>query len=194
MTIEDAKRRVVWLWAVGVTLSAVAGVVAVVSFLKGVYFLASSPGANSLIPLGTVLRQIIAEIYPRHAVTIWLWRTAPTFTLDPLLTAGNCGFAFVVAVLLAASQMIGSARHLQNRVKGAHEQAEKDRWRDSLNPAPQQLPPQLVAQAGIMLLQNLQIIPSADDQWYKRPLGIVALAIVGTVIAAAITLMLGLTK
>ena len=164
-----------------------AGAIFLISGLKGIYFSAQVDN-TALAPLSLSIQRGAFFIYERTPFASSLWTLAPSPGLRPLNTPGNYGFLFITLVISIGRVMWDSADHLSSRIMAATKRVEEAAWEEELHGKDGR-----VAATRPEKL-HLRIELEQRDQWYKRPIGFVPLAIAGGVAAQWLNLSLGLAK
>lgn len=185
MTISDAKRRITQQRVVSVALGLIASVSLLCAALKGIYV--SLDGDISV--LSSVSRNIQRLVYTAYEKTqfmSWFWKWSPVLNARELNTPGNWGGLFLLMCLLISRLMWDSASNLSLRVTKAMQRVEEAAWeRELLGGSPQKPDKKPgVLQINIELEQN--------DQWYKRPLGLVSLGTATAILGQWANLRFGL--
>jgi hypothetical protein len=144
--------------------------------LKSLYYGTLDSDAVLFRPAAQAINAWIVKLYNTIPVLRALWPYLPHPSIPPLLSAENLWFALLLLIVACGALMRDSGRHLSQRIAAVRQRAEEKRWERSLTG---DLPkPDVLA---------IQIDLTARDQWYKRPFGIVLLAI----ISGAFLLLIG---
>ena len=187
MRIAEARKQVARGRLIGALLLVFAAALFLIAGLKGIYF--SQQGDKiALAPLSLLLQRGVYFIYEHTQFASWLWTFAPTPTVRPLDTLGNYGFLLIASCLAIGRVIWDSADHLSSRIKAATKRVEEAAWEQELHAK------QGRVSAPRPDVLNLNIELDQRDQWYKRPVGLVLLAIAGAVAAQMLNLSLGLAK
>lgn len=187
MHINKARTKKTRLRVGGAVLMIGAGLLFVCTGIKSVYFsLANDVSAFSAVSRG--IQRLLYLVYENTQQISWVWERAPVIDPSVLLSQGNLGALLTVIVGAIGRIMWDSASLLSKRIKEAEELVQSERWRRDLQGQQGQV---LVARTDVLEI-NIEL--DQKDQWYKRPLGLLVLALIGGVVLAWLNLKLGLAK
>jgi hypothetical protein len=186
MNIAEAKHAVVKYRIAGAALMFISVLFSVCAGLKTVYF-ATANDVSPLVGLARQLRLAVYFIYEKTQAASYIWEWAPVIDPFHLNTAANFVFLLIVIVGTIGRLIWDSAAHLARRIRDAEQAAEAHGWQRQLGAGPSH------ATAAPDRI-NINIELDQKDQWYKRPLGIVLLALAGGVLLQWLNLKLGLAK
>jgi hypothetical protein len=187
MHINQARAKKTRLRAGGVVLMISAGLFFVCTGIKSVYFsLDNDVSALSTVSRG--IQRLLYLIYENTQRISWVWERAPVIDPSVLLGHGNLGALLIFIVFAIGRIMWDSAALLSKRIKEAEELVQSERWRRDLQGQQGQVS---VARTDVLEI-NIEL--DQKDQWYKRPLGLLVLTLVGGVLVAWLNLKLGLAK
>ena len=187
MKIHEAKKRVKAHRTIAIILIIVSALFAACSILKSLYF-AMEADASPFSSISNVIRQIIYFIYEQTQFVSWVWEQAPVTNPKELNTSGNFGFLLVACCGALGLMMWDSASDLASRIRQTIRKVEEIGWEQSL-----------LIQQGLsrgekpdMLQINIEL--DQNDQWYKRPIGLILIGAAIAVLGQWVNLKFGLIK
>jgi hypothetical protein len=187
MKISDAKKRIARQRLIAVAIMAIAALFLACSGLKSIYF-ALQGDTTALSTLTQALQRLVYAIYERTQFVAWFWEWAPVINTKEPNTAGNFGFLFVVVCGFIGRDIWDSASTLSSRVKKTIKRVEESGWEEELAGQPRPI-------AGTkpdVLQINIEV--GKDDEWFKRPFGLVLLGVAIAVLGQWANLKFGLIK
>lgn len=153
--------------------------------LKGLYFVLTSDATiTSKLSIG--IASLIQKLYQHTQSIDWIWRLAPAPNSRQLNSAGNFGFVFCMAVLFVGRSLWDSASSLQKAIMKAKDEAQRKKWERELGQR------EVAAQRDLRM--NVVVKSMPEDEWYKKPFGIIVLGIAVATLGQWINLALGLAK
>lgn len=148
----------------GWAIVAVMTVLVALWMLKRLYYATT----DSVHRPAQAINEWILDLYNTIPPLRALWPYLPYPSIPPLLSADNLWFALLLLILALGALVRDSGRHLSQRIAAVRQRVEEKRWEQSLTG---DLPrPDVLA---------IQIDLTTRDEWYKRPFGIVLLAVIG---------------
>ena len=131
------------------------------------YNATSGPGSVLFSHPRRVINDWLIELYNTSPLFPAVWPYIPYPSTSPLLSTDNLWLAVWAAIIAYGYFMRDSGDHLRKRIAAVRRRAQDKRWERSLTgdlPRPDVL--------------VVQIDLTTRDQWYKRPVGIVLLAVI----------------
>lgn len=186
MTLIEAMRIVRQRKAISICVICIAFLLLVFGVLES-FAWAASTDSSMLLPVTRIGHEFVVVLYQQTQFLSWFWELAPTLSPTDLNSSGNYGFLFLLACMLLMRVIRDSAIHLNQRIKSTLQRAEEQSWE-------KQLPHSRVTTQENPMVFELRVQLTQEDQWYKRPLGIVLLIITGGVLLQWLNLHLGLAK
>jgi hypothetical protein len=177
VTLLQAERRVRTGYALGYTLMALGLLGLCISMVKYFYFAPPNPLSD---PYTFPLRLRIYSLLQTCGPCFFIWKITPTPTLFLQLNAvGNYGVLFLVCIFLLGVLIRNSAWHLNGTIKATRLEVQKFGWAR-----------QLLQQQGYVDttrdLLAVEIQLASRDTWYKRPQGLILLAVTSGVLVQII--------
>lgn len=182
MNIQEAQQKGKYHLTVGLILSCSAAVIIVMSCLLTIYNLAIHTNAVMLNPLMNIISNLVAKIYETTSWLSWLWSLAPLISFPDLFVLDNLGIASILSIFTIGIVMRDSGFALLRRVNKVTQRAEEKRWENSLGGQP-------ITPENIL---TIEVAQAPTDNWYTRPAGIVALAVIGGYIVNFLSKLTGL--
>jgi hypothetical protein len=143
---------------------------------------------SALAPISRSIKLGLYFIYEKTQGISLVWQNAPVIDLSVPISPGNLAALSILIVGLIGRILWDTATLLSRRIKEAEQAVENQRWQQDLLRQQGQL---VVPRADVV---EISIELDQKDQWYKRPLGMVVLALIGGVVLAWLNLKLGLAK
>jgi hypothetical protein len=166
MTLAQARGQVWTRWIFGTLIMALAVIELLLILVKHLYL--SLPG-----DIGKNLRQPIDQILPDSAVLSQLWQVLPTWTPTSPWNYVYVVWGAIVVIGIGGS-LLKSARDRQALIRQMRQELERDTWtREALGQ---------VASSRARQARDIDQYPAPSEPWSKKPLGIVILGMVVTVI------------
>lgn len=141
--------------------------------------------------LGVSLQNLVAGIYQGTSPYLdFVWRYAPRLSQEDPFSFGNLLCLGLFGIMMVGGQLIGDGRRLKGRVRRQLERIEEYEWRRA-----RQGGSGTVVNArdvGVININQEAMPPSTEKEWWERPLGILALAIVGGYIVAVLAKLTGM--
>lgn len=189
MKIVEAQRRVTKMRVASFVMWITSALFFVTGMLKAEYAAldAASQAAVQLMPkLNDIIRNGIEWLYVHTQFLSLVWTFAPAPDFQELNTPGNYWILLWMSVAVLAGSIRNAASRLARRIKSRIERVEELGWERDL-----------LAQQGQFIGQKpdvLQINIDLDqkDQWYKRPVGLIAIGIAIAVLGQIVNLTFGL--
>jgi hypothetical protein len=187
MKIIEAKKRIARQRLTALAVMTVAALFAVCAGLKSIYF-AFDGDTSAFAGLSQGVQRLVRFIYEHTQFVSWVWDLAPVVSQKELDSPGNFGFLFIICCVVVGRMMWDSATNLSSRIAGIIKRVEELGWEREL------LGQQgLIAGAKPDVLQ-ISIELDQNDQWYKRPMGLVILGAAIAVLGQWANLKFGLVK
>jgi hypothetical protein len=152
-------------------------------FLKNLHYATRDYSSNFFSRPIRAIQDWTIDVYNSSPLIGAVWPYVPHPVASPLLSAENLKFAVLVSIFACGVLMRDSGGHLSRRISAVRQRAEEKRWERSLTgdlPRPDVL--------------TVQIDLTTKDQWYKRPFGIVLLAVIGGAILLLFGRLLNLSE
>lgn len=187
MKIIEAKKRVNHLRLLSVVVMSTAGLFLACAALKSLYFaMAGDTAAFSAVSRS--VQRLVYFIYERTQFVSWVWDLAPTINTSQLNTSGNLGFLFIAVCGAIGRIMWDSALDLSLRIAKTIQRVEELGWEQSL------LAKQGVIEGAKPDVLQINIDLDQEDQWYKRPVGLLLIGVAIAVLGQWANLKFGLVK
>ncbi len=187
MKIYEAKNRVKKQRILAVVIMAAMAILFSCSALKSIYF-SMANDTTALSSLSQGIQRIVYFIYERTQFFAWFWEWAPVINPKILNTAGNLGFLIIVITGAIGRMMWDSATNLSARIGKTILKVEELGWERELMRQHGQVP------SGKTDVLQINIDLNQEDQWYKRPLGLILIGIAIAVLAQLANLKFGFAK
>lgn len=188
MNIIEAEKRVIFLRVTGGLLVLLSLLFIFTAILKGFYFVARED-VSPFRGLTSQLSQGVGYLYHNVFFLPWLWALVPAISFKTLNDAGSLLFIIYVLVLAYGRLLISQSFYLSKRITSTKEAFREREWFRELE-----------KERGVVnvkeTMQELKIniaFPN-EKEWYKKPVGIVSLAVAAAVIAQILNLTLGFTS
>lgn len=143
---------------------------------------------SAFAPISNAILRFVRFVYEHTQFLSWFWQLAPVANPRQLNSTGNYGVLFIVCCFVLGVVMRDSANLLSRRIKKTLLHVEEFGWTQTLM-AQQGLTP---GQQPNVLQINIDL--QQEDQWYKRPFGLIVLGIVIAVLGQWANLKFGLVK
>lgn len=184
MKILDAKKSVARLRVGSILIMFFSTVFFCCAALKNISFAMQ----GDTVGLSRTVQYLVYFVYERTQFISWIWSMAPVIDPRKINTAGNFGFLFILLFGVIGRLMWNSAIQLSIRISNTIKRVEEFGWEQAL-----------LAQQGIIIGKNrdiLQINIELDqkEQWFKRPIGLLAMGIAIAVLGQWANLTFGLIK
>lgn len=189
MKLGQARIRVTRMRIISIMLGIVSGLIVVIGFIKGFYYYAESLNAAALPPLARLTAFAKHGIELLYAGTPFLglfWSNAPLAAPYDLNWPGNYWLIFWAAVFMISQSIWSAASRLNQRIRACIKRVEELGWDQ-----------ELLGQMGVVQgvkpdVMQINIELDQKDQWYKRPVGLIAIAVAATVLGQLANLKFGL--
>jgi hypothetical protein len=155
------------------------------SALKTVYWKILQADLTALLAIGPV-KHTLDFIYAKMQFLSIFWEIAPLLATEEINSVGNYYALFLLCVIFISFQILESADHLNKRIKNAYQKAEERGWINQMEGRENRS----ITQHDIT---SIEFTINKKDQWYTRPIGIVALTVASGVLLQIANLSLGLT-
>lgn len=186
MNLRTAKKHVALLRLLGATLMCVSFLFITTGALKAVYaVLTSAPDLGSI---NANLANLIHVIYVKTPCIDWIWRAAPTPDMLHLNSEGNFGFLLCMSIGFIGRKIWDSASELKAAIAKALRDVQSRKWERELNND------QTSDESAEEVNVNITVMPSSEDEWYKRPTGLLLLGVAIAALGQWVNLQLGLAK
>jgi hypothetical protein len=184
ISLKRAQQRVIRRRILGAAIMLVSLVLIVCAILKSIYFLLE----NDVGPFSGIAYTIRLAIHSLFQATHRLpsWELAPLVDPRMLNLPGNYGFIFLVSCLVIGRKIWDSAARLSSRITERLRKVEERGWERELMGQQGQL------QGARPDVLEITIALDQEDEWYKRPVGLILLAVAGGVLLQWLNLKLGL--
>jgi hypothetical protein len=179
MTLAQARRQVWTRRVFGVVIVALAVIALFFALVKNLYL--TLP--YGLIPAMDNLRRFIYQLLLNSGVFARLWEVIPTWTPSSPWNYLYLLWTTMIVGLVGAA-LLNSARGRQAQIRLTRQELEREGWRrEALGYSERPRAPQT---------WGIDQHPAPAEPWHKKPLGIIALAVVAALVSAVIKSFLGL--
>ncbi|WP_419687524.1 YniB family protein [Burkholderia theae] len=189
MKLGQARNRVVYMRIVAASLWVISALIFFIGFIKGLYYFLDASSPSTLPPIAQLTVTIKKCIELLYAYTPFLhpiWTNAPLAAPYDLKWPGNYWLIFWAATGFVSQSIWGAASHLNQRIKASIKRVEELGW-------DQELLRQMGAVHGTKPdVMQINIELDQKDQWYKRPVGLVAIGVAAAVLGQLANLKFGL--
>jgi hypothetical protein len=185
MKIYEAKRRALINRLAAFIIIGITSVFLFCSLLASLYNY-SKETAPLLNVFGQLIRYFIELIYWHTQFASYFWNAAPIIDMHSWNTPGNFGFIFTALSWLIGCSFWGNATLLSSRIASTRKRVEEIRWENEL------LGQQNIAGGERPDLLQVNIAIDQQDQWYKKPMGMILIGVAIAVLAQLINLKFGL--
>ena len=154
---------------IGWTISLFSFVLLIMALILALY--RATEFDNSIFyQVSSLLNQITVYIFQNTQWPLFreLWAYAPQLHYPNIFVEENLKFLAVLCSLMAGMIMVDSGVHLSKRIDKVRHKAEEKKWERSMD-----------GESVVNDTLTIEIITESKDSWYKRPAGILAMAVVG---------------
>jgi len=131
MTYDEAKKKILIKWLVGVPVVVVTSLSSAVSALKMFYFgLDSGDQLSNSIALS--IKRAVYFIYENTHFLEFFWKRSPIPTLRELFPSSNIAFFIIYICIFFGMALVGSARSLSARLAEIDKEIENKLIRESV--------------------------------------------------------------
>lgn len=153
--------------------------------LKGLYgILVADATFTSRFSAG--IASLIRQLYEHTTGIDLAWRLAPAPDFRSLNNPGNIGFIFCIAIGCIGRYIWDSGSNLQIEIVKAKKRAQGRKWERELEGETSG------GQRGVNI--NIVVNPTPEDEWYKKPGGIILIGVATAALGQWLNLLLGLAK
>ncbi|HDS3818318.1 TPA: hypothetical protein QIB83_002182 [Morganella morganii subsp. morganii] len=114
MNYMQAKEKIIKLRVLGWFLLIPSAATVIVSLLKSLYIFGKTN--NSLIGLGRVISNLIADVYNTDYFPKFMWNISPTVKVEDLLSLDNMNFFIIYAVSIVSVSLLKNASTLSYKL------------------------------------------------------------------------------
>jgi hypothetical protein len=180
MTLTRAKTKATRQIVVGLVLMLVALVLLLMTLTLTVY--QSTYNDQSLLRgLANLVNRLAVAIYQKTQFLAPVWEIAPVFHFPDMLVEDNLKPLAILGVLILGVVMLDSGVNLKRRINRARRRADEKGWERDL-----------AGETSGRIPTELEISIESKDTWYTRPIGTIALAVIGGYLVNVLSKLSGL--
>jgi hypothetical protein len=187
MKIFEAKSRIKKHRLIAAAIMVTMAILFFCAALKSIY-ISMAGDTSALSPISAGIQRIVRLIYNRTQFFAWFWEWAPVITPKELNTPGNLGFLFIAIAGAIGRMMWDSAANLSVRIAKTILKVEELGWEQELMTQRGQV---LTGKPDVLQI-NIEL--KQEDEWYKRPTGLLLLGVATALLGQLANLKFGFVK